>query len=89
MTHHTTVLELFTVYTIVLYHLGVDTLAVFFVLSSYRFFFLRFFLVDNSALLTVSNLIKESNQRGSLRSSLITFFYIFYILLPCFLHQYL
>lgn len=49
--------------TIVLYRLGVDTLAGFF-LSSYRFssFFPSDFLVDNPALLTVSNLIKESNQ---------------------------
>lgn len=63
MTHHTTVLELFTVCTIVLYRLGVDTLAGVF-LSSYRFssFFPSDFLVDNPALLTVSNLIKESNQ---------------------------
>lgn len=63
MTHHTTVLELFTVCTIVLYRLGVDTLAgVFFVLLQIFFFFPSDFLVDNPALLTVSNLIKESNQ---------------------------
>lgn len=65
MTHHTTVLELFTVCTIVLYRLGVDTLAGFFFfypLTDFLLFFPSDFLVDNPALLTVSNLIKESNQ---------------------------